>query len=82
MKKLRMAVVDENVEEGYCLYILHSSAPVLLYFHGNGEIVTNYDGFAFALSLSRNFFASGRLSSLWLEYRQAAHHIIHRFLCR
>lgn len=38
--------VDEDVEIGYRLYIKHSSAPILLYFHGNGEIASDYDSIA------------------------------------
>lgn len=38
--------VDEDVELGYRLYLHHNTAPILLYFHGNGEIATDYEGFA------------------------------------
>jgi uncharacterized protein len=41
-----LITVDEGIELGYRLYLHHSSAPILLYFHGNGEIVTDYEGFA------------------------------------
>jgi len=38
--------IDDTVSLGYRLYLNHSSAPILLYFHGNGEIVTDYESFA------------------------------------
>lgn len=38
--------IEDSVEIGYRLYIHHSSAPVLLYFHGNGEVASDYDSFA------------------------------------
>lgn len=38
--------IDETINLGYRMYIHHSSAPVLLYFHGNGEIASDYDSLA------------------------------------
>jgi alpha-beta hydrolase superfamily lysophospholipase len=38
--------VAEDVEIGYRLYLHTTTAPLLLYFHGNGEIATDYEGFA------------------------------------
>lgn len=54
--------VDEDVELGYRLYVHHSSAPVLLYFHGNGEIVIDYDSIA-------PYYHSIGLSLLVVDYR-------------
>ncbi len=39
-------VVEEDVELGYRLYAYQPGAPVILYFHGNGEIVSDHDMFA------------------------------------
>lgn len=36
----------EDVELGYRLYIHTSTAPVLLFFHGNGEVASDYDSLA------------------------------------
>ncbi len=38
--------VADNVELGYRLYAHQPDAPVILYFHGNGEIVSDYDDLA------------------------------------
>lgn len=38
--------VDDNVVLGYRLYAHQPDAPVLLYFHGNGEIASDHDFFA------------------------------------
>lgn len=54
--------VDEGVELGYRLYTHHSSAPILLYFHGNGEIVSDYE------SIAPYYHAIG-LSLLVVDYR-------------
>jgi alpha-beta hydrolase superfamily lysophospholipase len=40
-----IAITDE-VKLGYRMYIHHTSAPVILYFHGNGEIASDYDSIA------------------------------------
>lgn len=37
-----MIPVSENVSIGACFHIAHPSAPNLLFFHGNGEIVADY----------------------------------------
>lgn len=48
--------VDENVAVGGRCHIVHQDAPNVLYFHGNGEIVSDYDDFAhFFLDLGFNF---------------------------
>lgn len=54
--------VDEDVEIGYRLYIKHSSAPVLLYFHGNGEVASDYDSIA-------PYYHNVGLSLLVVDYR-------------
>ncbi len=54
--------VDEEVEIGYRLYIKHSSAPVLLYFHGNGEIASDYDSIA-------SYYHNAGVSLLVVDYR-------------
>ena len=38
--------VDDGVELGYRLYAHKTDAPLILYFHGNGEIVSDHDMFA------------------------------------
>lgn len=38
--------VADDVELGYRLYTHQPGAPVILYFHGNGEIVSDYDDLA------------------------------------
>ena len=38
--------MDDEVELGYRMYKLHSSAPVILYFHGNGEVASDYNSIA------------------------------------
>ena len=48
--------VDENVAVGGRCHIVHRDAPNILYFHGNGEIVSDYDDFApLFLDLEFNF---------------------------
>ena len=54
--------VDEGIEIGYRLYIKHSSAPVLLYLHGNGEIASDYDSIA-------PYYHSTGVSLLVVDYR-------------
>ncbi|MEM9952353.1 MAG: alpha/beta fold hydrolase [Chloroflexota bacterium] len=54
--------VDDDISIGYRLYIKHSSAPVLLFFHGNGEIATDYGGIA-------PFYHTAGLSLLVVDYR-------------
>ncbi len=38
--------VDEGIEVGGRLYLARPDAPTILYFHGNGEIASDYDGIA------------------------------------
>lgn len=38
--------VADGASVGYMLYIHNSTAPVLVFFHGNGEIATDYEGLA------------------------------------
>ena len=38
--------IDDDVQLGYRMYQLNSSAPVILYFHGNGEVATDYQSIA------------------------------------
>jgi alpha-beta hydrolase superfamily lysophospholipase len=38
--------VAEDVVLGYRLYVHRPGAPVVLFFHGNGEVASDYDGFA------------------------------------
>ncbi|WP_024333652.1 alpha/beta hydrolase [Desulfotignum balticum] len=35
--------VEENVHIGACFHVAGKAAPTILFFHGNGEIVTDYD---------------------------------------
>lgn len=44
--KWGQVTVSDDVSVGYMLYIHNSTAPVLVFFHGNGEIVTDYEGMA------------------------------------
>lgn len=55
-------VVEDDIEIGYRLHILDSSAPVLLYFHGNGEIASDYH------SIAPYYHAVG-LTLLIVDYR-------------
>src|SRR5215207_5581181 len=38
--------IVDTVKLGYRMYMHHTSAPVILYFHGNGEIASNYESIA------------------------------------
>lgn len=38
--------VDEHIQLGYRLYKHSNTAPLLLYFHGNGEVASDYNGIA------------------------------------
>jgi len=38
-----MIQVDQGVEVGGSFYFKSQNAPVILFFHGNGEIVSDYD---------------------------------------
>ncbi|MEL6307815.1 MAG: alpha/beta fold hydrolase [Chloroflexota bacterium] len=59
-------VVEESengdIALGYRLHVHHSSAPLLLYFHGNGEIATDYDGAA-------PFYHACGVSLMIVDYR-------------
>ena len=35
--------VDTDVKVGIRFHLINESSPTLLFFHGNGEIVTDYD---------------------------------------
>lgn len=54
--------VDDDVEIGYRLYIKHSSAPILLYFHGNGEVASDYNSIA-------PYYHNAGVSLLVVDYR-------------
>ena len=54
--------VEDGVSLGYRFYVHQADAPVILYFHGNGEIASDYDGIA------RLFFEIGT-SLLVVDYR-------------
>jgi pimeloyl-ACP methyl ester carboxylesterase len=54
--------VEEDIRLGYRFYIKHSTAPVLLFFHGNGEIAPDYDSFA-------SYYHEVGLSLLVVDYR-------------
>ncbi len=52
-----MIRVDEGVEVSASFHFAHPGAPVLLFFHGNGEIVSDYDDLArFYNDIGINFF--------------------------
>lgn len=53
-----MIPVDSGVEIGASLHLAGKEAPCLLFFHGNGEIVSDYDslGQAFTRGAGVNFF--------------------------
>lgn len=38
-----MIPVDENIQVGASFHFVSKEAPVILFFHGNGEIVSDYD---------------------------------------
>jgi len=38
-----LITVEDNIQVGARFHLIHKSAPTLLFFHGNGEIVTDYD---------------------------------------
>jgi alpha-beta hydrolase superfamily lysophospholipase len=54
--------VEEGVVLGYRLYAYKPGAPVILYFHGNGEIASDHD------FVARNYHAAGA-SLLVVDYR-------------
>jgi alpha-beta hydrolase superfamily lysophospholipase len=52
-----MIPVGQGVEVGASFHFKHRSAPVILFFHGNGEIVSDYDDIgACFLEIGVNFF--------------------------
>lgn len=55
-------VTVDDVEIGYRLYIKHSSAPILLYFHGNGEVASDYNSIA-------PYYHNAGVSLLVVDYR-------------
>ncbi|MCU0497885.1 MAG: alpha/beta hydrolase [Anaerolineae bacterium] len=38
--------IDDTIRLGYRLYVYRPDAPLILFFHGNGEIATDYDSIA------------------------------------
>lgn len=38
--------VEDGIALGYRFYVHRADSPVILYFHGNGEIASDYDGIA------------------------------------
>lgn len=57
-----MIRVDEGVDLGASFHFVHQGGPVLLFFHGNGEIVSDYD------DLGR-FYNDLGLNFLVVDYR-------------
>jgi len=52
-----MIRVDEGLELSASFHFTHHDAPMLLFFHGNGEIVSDYDDFGkFYNDMGLNFF--------------------------
>ncbi len=52
-----MIPVEKGVEVGASFHFKHRDAPVILFFHGNGEIVSDYDELgACFLDIGVNFF--------------------------
>jgi len=41
-----MIPVDDGIALGYRFYLHRVESPVILYFHGNGEVASDYDGIA------------------------------------
>ncbi|MBK8027185.1 MAG: alpha/beta fold hydrolase [Chloroflexi bacterium] len=54
--------VEEGVALGYRFYMHGAGSPIILYFHGNGEIASDYDGIA-------PFFQEIGASLLVVDYR-------------
>jgi pimeloyl-ACP methyl ester carboxylesterase len=54
--------VSDDAALGYRLYVHQPDAPLLLYFHGNGEVASDYDGIA-------PLYAAVGLSLLVVDYR-------------
>ncbi|MBT8346156.1 MAG: lysophospholipase [Desulfofustis sp.] len=58
--------VSENTTLGCRFFNPHANAPVILYFHGNGETVSDYDQIApYYLKLGLNFFVAGYRGYGW-----------------
>ncbi|MBU0969259.1 MAG: lysophospholipase [Proteobacteria bacterium] len=54
-----MIPLDPHVSVGASLHFRHKDAPVILFFHGNGEIVSDYDGLGgYFLETGVNFFVA------------------------
>lgn len=54
-----MIPVDENINIGASVHIANKAAPNLLFFHGNGEIVSDYDELGlFFTRVGLNFFVA------------------------
>lgn len=54
--------IADEVQLGYRLYLHKTDAPVILYFHGNGEIASDYDDIA-------PFYELAGVSLLVVDYR-------------
>jgi pimeloyl-ACP methyl ester carboxylesterase len=55
--------VDDNVVIGYRFYIHQKDSPVILFFHGNGEVVSDYVG------ISQDYHKWANASLLVVDYR-------------
>jgi len=55
--------VDEDVTIGYRFYIHKKDSPMILYFHGNGEIASDY------ISISQTYHDWADVSLLVIDYR-------------
>jgi len=55
--------VDSDVEIGYRFYLHKKDSPVILFFHGNGEVVSDYAG------ISQDYHGFADVSLLVLDYR-------------
>jgi len=50
-------LVDQGIEVGASFHFKHKNVPVILFFHGNGEIVSDYDELGlYFLDMGVNFF--------------------------
>jgi len=55
--------VDDAIDIGYRFYINQRDSPVILFFHGNGETVSDYAG------ISRDYQGFADVSLLAIDYR-------------
>lgn len=55
--------VDNNVAIGYRFYINKKESPVILFFHGNGEIVSDYS------TVAQDYHGFADASLLAIDYR-------------